>query len=162
MAAFASAAMPTSLSSLEGHSSLQREQIALAFAEGHDADLPSNAGIYHPPAAEQRRLAANSRYDSNNDSVGPDSEKDLEMGKIIVRSGDEEKDVAFEEDKEKARIEEEEHDPNLVTWDGPDDPKNPLNWSVKKKWATIAVLSANTFITYVFPKVGIIPTVAFF
>ncbi|KAG8898945.1 hypothetical protein FRC01_010715, partial [Tulasnella sp. 417] len=25
-------------------------------------------------------------------------------------------------------------DPNVVTWDGPDDPQNPQNWSGKKKW----------------------------
>ncbi|KAG8922392.1 hypothetical protein FRC00_007490 [Tulasnella sp. 408] len=25
-------------------------------------------------------------------------------------------------------------DPNVVTWDGPDDPANPQNWSGKKKW----------------------------
>jgi hypothetical protein len=25
-------------------------------------------------------------------------------------------------------------DPNMVTWDGPDDPENPQNWSQAKKW----------------------------
>ena len=96
MAAFAAAAMPNNLSSLEGHSSLQREQIALAFAEGHDADIPSNAGIYHPTAAEQRRLDANSHCNSDKDSIGTDSGQDLETGKSIIRLGDEEKDVVFE------------------------------------------------------------------
>lgn len=27
-----------------------------------------------------------------------------------------------------------EKDPNVVGWDGPDDPKNPKNWSTHKKW----------------------------
>ena len=39
-------------------------------------------------------------------------------------------------------------DPNLVDWDGPDDPTKAVNWSRKEKWSTIACLSAMTFITY--------------
>ncbi|KAL9099614.1 MAG: hypothetical protein Q9187_009474 [Circinaria calcarea] len=38
-------------------------------------------------------------------------------------------------------------DPNVVDWDGPDDPANPLNWSEKVKWSLIALLSCMTFIT---------------
>jgi len=34
-------------------------------------------------------------------------------------------------------------DPNLVTWDGPDDPENPKNWSIKRKWAATLVGKAN-------------------
>jgi hypothetical protein len=30
-------------------------------------------------------------------------------------------------------------DPNLVTWDGPDDYANPKNWSTKRKWAATLV-----------------------
>ena len=26
-------------------------------------------------------------------------------------------------------------DPHLVTWDGPNDPENPQNWSSRRKWA---------------------------
>ncbi len=40
-------------------------------------------------------------------------------------------------------------DPNIVFWDGPDDPANPMNWSSRVKWSNIAVVSAITFITYV-------------
>lgn len=43
--------------------------------------------------------------------------------------------------------EEEERDPNLVTWDGPDDPENPMNWTMRKKWFNVAVLSILTIIT---------------
>lgn len=42
---------------------------------------------------------------------------------------------------------EETQDPNIVDWDGPDDPANPLNWPAKKKWSIIAALGAVTFIT---------------
>jgi hypothetical protein len=38
-------------------------------------------------------------------------------------------------------------DPDVVDWDGPDDPTNPQNWPAKKKWSIIAALGAVTFIT---------------
>lgn len=45
------------------------------------------------------------------------------------------------------KAEEGETDPNIVTWDGPDDPANPMNWTMRKKWSNIAVLSILTIIT---------------
>ncbi|KAE9976393.1 hypothetical protein EG327_008146 [Venturia inaequalis] len=38
-------------------------------------------------------------------------------------------------------------DPNLVTWDSDNDPANPHNWSLKRKWAVVFVVSAFTFIS---------------
>ncbi|EON66201.1 hypothetical protein W97_05594 [Coniosporium apollinis CBS 100218] len=38
-------------------------------------------------------------------------------------------------------------DPDLVTWDGPDDPANPKNWSTKQKWAATVIVSSFTFIS---------------
>jgi multidrug resistance protein len=38
-------------------------------------------------------------------------------------------------------------DPNIVGWDGPDDPENPLNWTPKKKWSIIATLGSITLIS---------------
>ena len=38
-------------------------------------------------------------------------------------------------------------DPNVVSWDGPDDPTNPMNWTMRKKWSNVAVLSILTIIT---------------
>lgn len=54
-------------------------------------------------------------------------------------------------------------DPNLVSWDGPDDPNNPKNWSFKMKWAATIVVSSFTFITpvsssMVAPALGTIAT----
>ncbi|PWY75800.1 putative efflux pump antibiotic resistance protein [Aspergillus eucalypticola CBS 122712] len=34
-----------------------------------------------------------------------------------------------------------------VTWDGPDDPENPKNWPMKKKWAAVVTVSCFTFIS---------------
>lgn len=38
-------------------------------------------------------------------------------------------------------------DPNMIGWDGPDDPTNPMNWPEKKKWATILSISVMTLLT---------------
>lgn len=46
-----------------------------------------------------------------------------------------------------AAAQEEGQDPNVIDWEGPDDPANPLNWPAKKKWSIIAALGAVTFIT---------------
>jgi DHA1 family multidrug resistance protein-like MFS transporter len=40
-------------------------------------------------------------------------------------------------------------DPNLVTWDGPDDLENPQNWSRKYKWIITIDLVPNKGITSV-------------
>ncbi|KAI0172196.1 MFS general substrate transporter [Hypoxylon sp. FL1284] len=39
------------------------------------------------------------------------------------------------------------NDPNVVDWDGPDDPENPMNWTDKKKWLNITILSIMTIVT---------------
>lgn len=38
-------------------------------------------------------------------------------------------------------------DPNVVDWEGPDDPANPHNWSQGKKVMTVALVSSITFVT---------------
>lgn len=36
-------------------------------------------------------------------------------------------------------------DPNLIVWDRPDDPENPMNWTKTKKWTTTIMLGIMTF-----------------
>jgi hypothetical protein len=36
-------------------------------------------------------------------------------------------------------------DPNLVTFDGPDDPLNPKNWPTTKKWAMTYMMAFYAF-----------------
>lgn len=40
-------------------------------------------------------------------------------------------------------------DADVVDWDGPDDPENPLNWPKKKKWSMLGTLSVMTILMYV-------------
>ncbi|KAF7925274.1 hypothetical protein BELL_0179g00090 [Botrytis elliptica] len=59
----------------------------------------------------------------------------------VEAQGEKEKEDALRLEREK-----EEHDPNLVTWDGPDDPDNPMNWGTKKKWFITVILGLMTFV----------------
>ena len=114
---------PPVLSQREKH----REQ--LAFDQGHDADLPTNEEESIP--AEQSSSRATTEVEA---------EKDLEAG--VRERPSTVKEVA------EAQPAAEAVDPNIVSWDGPDDPANPLNWSEKLKWSNIAVISSITLLTY--------------
>jgi hypothetical protein len=48
---------------------------------------------------------------------------------------------------ENASIEDNTPDPDLVGWDGDDDPEKPQNWSGRKKWQTAGLIAAMTFLT---------------
>jgi hypothetical protein len=39
------------------------------------------------------------------------------------------------------------NDPNIVDWDGPDDPENPMNWPTSKKIASIGLVSLITLLS---------------
>jgi hypothetical protein len=45
-----------------------------------------------------------------------------------------------------ARVNEPAADPNIVDWDGPDDPANPMNWSERRKWTTVTVVSSISWV----------------
>ncbi|KAJ5552202.1 major facilitator superfamily domain-containing protein [Penicillium frequentans] len=44
-------------------------------------------------------------------------------------------------------VTEKDRDPDLVDWDGPDDPENPFNWPSYKKWRQLIFMAINTFLT---------------
>ena len=39
------------------------------------------------------------------------------------------------------------HDENIVDWDGLDDPQKAMNWTDRKKWSNVAIISSVTFLT---------------
>lgn len=57
---------------------------------------------------------------------GPLSDKDLEAGRL-------EKTKTSNSKRSKMK------DPNLVSWKGQEDPENPKNWPLKRKWAATLV-----------------------
>jgi hypothetical protein len=40
-------------------------------------------------------------------------------------------------------------DANIVDFDGPDDPLNPMNWSFSRKVTAIVIVTAMTLLSYV-------------
>ncbi|KAJ5753005.1 MFS transporter [Penicillium odoratum] len=52
---------------------------------------------------------------------------------------------------ESAALSEQVFDPNLVDWDGDDDPENPRNWSTRTKWVNIVIISMLALITNMAP-----------
>ncbi|KAI9060888.1 MFS polyamine transporter [Trametes sanguinea] len=46
-----------------------------------------------------------------------------------------------------ARAPKDNPDVYIVDWDGPDDPENPKNWTVRKKWAVTLVVSSYAFLS---------------
>ncbi|KAK3082325.1 Citrinin biosynthesis cluster MFS transporter mrr1 [Coniosporium uncinatum] len=61
------------------------------------------------------------------------------------RSSDE-ADLEKQESEQKPDNGEEEKDPNLIEWDGPDDPENPLNFSPMRKWIITISMGLMTFV----------------
>ena len=77
-------------------------------------------------------------HDQSDMDISEDKDRDLE--KDDMRS-------------EKARVQEQPQgppqgpkDPNLVGWDGPNDPENPMNWPRSKKWIVTSFFSFMTFV----------------
>ncbi|KAL4917692.1 major facilitator superfamily domain-containing protein [Aspergillus aurantiobrunneus] len=107
-------------------------------------------------------LDDNSVYRGDDDDVSADrdpslgNEKDVHAA-LEVRSGivsERDRDLEANRQGSTAGIEksrtarsDQSQDPKLVTWNGPDDPENPKNWPMKKKWAIVVTVSCFTFIS---------------
>lgn len=98
----------------------QDEKVTNAREQGHKADIPL-------------------------DRKHPSSTLDVEKGvqSAATSTNSDERTLGGEP------VAETEQDPNLVDWDGPDDPENPLNWPARKKWTLIGILAMVTLVTYV-------------
>ena len=91
-----------------------------ALEEGQDADISSKQEVGH----------------SEHESLKKEAPIDSEKGDgRDVSSTSSEDGVPADRDLEKAEPAvsekpEDQHDPNVVDWDGPEDPQNPYNWYV--------------------------------
>ncbi|KAK8216877.1 hypothetical protein M8818_001840 [Zalaria obscura] len=121
--------MSPPISPFESH---RKEILELAADEGHDADIPSNAGWVTD--AEDAEKAPRSPTHSSED-------RDLEKGELRS-SIDKTATQPTASTTEQAPP----ADPNIVDWDGPDDPANPMNFTPRTKAIHIAVLSFTTLI----------------
>jgi hypothetical protein len=109
--------------------------IDLAVDEGHDADIPTNAGRIQDNSSPTTVTSTASNFDK-------DIEKDAVSGRGSIISSRAESIIPNHDPKSQTEV-----DPNIVDWDGPDDPENPMNWSTGRKWGAIAVVSGITFLT---------------
>jgi hypothetical protein len=110
----------------------------LAAEEGHDGDIPSNLG---------RAIGHKSLLEKGGE---PDLEMDLEKGGLSTDASSVERvegTVSAHPSRPEATKDENPEDPNIVWWDGPNDPQNPMNWSKARRWGAIYIVSAITFLT---------------
>jgi hypothetical protein len=113
------------------------EKEELAAYEGHDADIPSNEGYVLDERGELKRRGSIAALHRKASHKKGDEE--------AMANGD-----ATKKDIEKAAEEvsaDESDDPNVVWWNGPDDPENPLNFSKAMKILNITIVSAICFVT---------------
>lgn len=66
---------------------------------------------------------------------------------VQARDGDPEKAAAGLASSHREIGVREDKDQNIINWDGPDDPHNPVNWSARKKWTNVMLLAAMTLLT---------------
>ncbi|KAJ4358612.1 uncharacterized protein N0V89_003196 [Didymosphaeria variabile] len=122
--------------------------------EGEGLHVDPDAASFHRTETERRTAeSSGSDSDSTNDV---ENEKDeappIERQETTVeeiRGG-----IPYEHDVEanKPTLEKKKSsrsvkDPNLVTWDGPDDTANPKNWSMRRKWAATLIVSCFTLVS---------------
>lgn len=113
------------------------EKEQLAANEGHDADMLTNKGAEQPPSAAEDTTADVEKKGDRRSSTSSSSSHNAGSNEVDVEKGPME---ATTEEAEEPR------DPNIVDWEGPEDPENPYNWPAKKKWANIAILSLLTLL----------------
>lgn len=127
------------------HNEKQRgERAAL---EGEDADIRPDD--QEPSHGEKQKVAREDRETANAAIAGGSSSpKNSDSGEKI---GDEEAGKTSsgytESGNDHNAQDAEPPDPNIVGWDGPEDPHNPVNWKSGLKWSNVGTVSAITFIT---------------
>ena len=92
-----------------------------AFEEMHDADIPASeneAASKHEQESSNQDVAVETDKGEKSGSSNPSedgvpTDRDLEKGEPETNVSEDSKEVP---------------DPNIVDWDGPEDPQNPLNW----------------------------------
>ena len=109
---------------------LYDEKAKDAYEEGHDADLRVTK---HPSATK--------------DGTRIDLEKGLSSNRASTISGDDTLGGGTPATGAGASGQGEEINPDIVDWEGPDDPHNPQNWTARKKWSMIGALAAVTLVT---------------
>lgn len=83
---------------------------------------------------------------SDESSAPKDLEKQADNAKHL-ESGTSESSSSSTRRESISSGEQDEKDPNLVTWDSPDSKENPRNWSLHRRWGVIIIVSTYTFLS---------------
>lgn len=125
--------------------------------EGEGLHVDKDAASLHKTETERRAAeSSDSESDSSDGTAAEETEKQVDTseeheGDIVqgIRGG-----IPYERDVErtapaleKTKSSKSVKDPNLVTWDGPDDKANPKNWSLRRKWAATLIVSCFTLVS---------------
>lgn len=103
----------------------------------HDSSLSGKGEPPIPNVTKLHSLHQDEKSTKKQETTtGLDKESDLEAG----RRDSSAKEHAEEEATPHA-------DSNIVDWNGPDDPQNPINWAASRKWGIIAILASISFLT---------------
>ncbi|RYC59851.1 hypothetical protein CHU98_g6370 [Xylaria longipes] len=114
------------------HLQLERKT-SQAIDEGHDADIPSSAGYVLDREGELKRLQSiESQRRRQSGATAEHTNHDIEKG---------------DTSKQTTADDDDENDPNVVWWDGEDDPENPYNWTTTRKVLNTGCVSFQTFIS---------------
>ncbi|KAK2028000.1 major facilitator superfamily transporter [Colletotrichum zoysiae] len=97
-----------------------------------DSDSSSEHSGRIPQSAKSTRSRSLSRTISEVRD-GIENRRDLEIGP--------------QPESEKTTTSKTARDPNLVAWDGPNDPGNPKRWSMRRKWAAVFCVSCFTLLS---------------
>lgn len=75
--------------------------------------------------------------------------KDELQPRHALRQEDVEKQSVHDDGASKTAADEQsQKDPDIVDWEGPNDPENPMNWSSAQKITAIGLVSLITFLSY--------------
>ncbi|KAF2626067.1 MFS general substrate transporter [Macroventuria anomochaeta] len=127
--------------------------------DGDGLHVRDDTSSLHKTETQRRDVESSSSDDDDDDDSSASSTKEKENQDEAahgeektyeeIRGG-----IPYEHDVEAAKPELEKKkssrsikDPNLVTWDSPDDPANPKNWSIKRKWAATLIVSCFTLVS---------------
>ncbi|KAI0440827.1 cycloheximide resistance protein [Xylaria telfairii] len=115
----------------DDHLELERK-MSQAVEEGHDADIPSSAGYVLDRDGELKRLQSiEDQRSRRSGAAAENTNHDIEKGEAT----------------EQTTKDDDENDPNIVWWDGEDDPENPYNWTTIRKVLNTGCVSFQTFIS---------------
>ncbi|KAM0145015.1 hypothetical protein ACHAQE_003740 [Botrytis cinerea] len=98
------------------------------------------------PGASEGKTGQDMEHDSTIDSEDTDTDGTSSISPEVIDGIEVERDVELGREKTQKSTKSV-RDPNLVTWEGPNDPENPKNWKIGRKWAAVLVVSSFTFIS---------------